>query len=536
MSIFSWLTRGATKTVEKPKAQKRGMYAAGLGTFGYMGPALEPSHKEIQRDLQALRVRSRDLAKNNAYGHRYLSMCSTHIVGPEGFALEMNLVGYKDKPRDAVNSAVEDAWAAWGLNPTVDGQMDWVGLQQIIAENVATDGEVLLHIVRGASNDQGLAIELIDADRLDHLYNRPVDANGIRVAMGVAMDNTTGQRVGYWIWNHHPLDFEAHPVRVFVPAAEIIHVYVPNRTNSVRGVPWMAPAMNQMQMLGRLWNAELMSAVNASLRMGLVTSTNDITDPTDEGYSVPVDDDAVQSDITAQDQPLDPAIVASQYLNNTAYSYSDEAHFYGVPLGMEIKEMPHPNPALNGFSIELLKGIASALNVSYHALTADVSQASYSSARVALLEERDNWVKMQRWYIAAVCRPIFKVWLENAIVRGIVKVPTTDWQKTFTPIFWGRTWSWIDPKNDTEASVLAIGANLSTLQAELGSLGMNWQKVLEQRAREAAFIKELEAKFHISMTASVPSAAKPQDAAKFDPQAKTEVETAPTTGAADAAE
>ena len=74
-------------------------------------------------------------------------------------------------------------------------------------------------------------------------------------------------------------------------------------------------------------------------------------------------------------------------------------------------------------------------------------------------------------------------------------------------------WQWVDPKNEIQAAVSSVDANLSTLAEEAATQGQDWEDNLEQRARELKKIKELEEKNGIKMTATPP----PFGKGNFDP-------------------
>ena len=44
-------------------------------------------NEELRTDLDKLRMRGRDLVKNNDYARKFVGMCQTNIVGPDGFKL-----------------------------------------------------------------------------------------------------------------------------------------------------------------------------------------------------------------------------------------------------------------------------------------------------------------------------------------------------------------------------------------------------------------------------------------------------------------
>jgi capsid protein len=54
-----------------------------------------------------------------------------------------------------------------------------------------------------------------------------------------------------------------------------------------------------------------------------------------------------------------------------------------------------------------------------------------------------------------------------------------------------RVKGWIDPVKETKASKIRLEIGLSTLEDECATQGLDWEEVLEQRAREQAKMREL---------------------------------------------
>ena len=449
------------------RARTLGYAAARINRYTNFMDSLEAAHKELQRDLVHLRAHSRDLAKNNAYMGRYLELVSTHIVGPDGITFESEILGNQNKPKEAWNDTIETAFAEWGRDCTVGETQTWVSFQQQVAEAVAQDGEVLIRRVKGFTNTSRYALEMIDADRLDWTYNVAGANTGNRVIMGVEV-NPFGKPLGYYIWSAHPYDHEAGPVRQRIPAEQIIHLYAPDRARATRGIPWATRVMPQLNMLGRLWTSELAAANAEADRLGIIKTAQ----------GVPLEEFGEGSS--------DPVTAANEL-------ESEHAQFLGLDPGLDIvfPNLQHPNSQLGEFSRHLLKGIAAGLGVAYHSLSGDVSDANYSSARVALLEERDQWKKRQTWLINALHDVIYRDWLEMALLSGAVAIPVLDFQKACKPVWWPRTWEWVDPQKDVDAALTAIRGGLSTFQQELGARGCDWRETFSQLADEQAYAKEL---------------------------------------------
>jgi lambda family phage portal protein len=427
---------------------------------------LEAAHHERMRDLAALRAHSRDLAKNNAYMKSFIELVSCQVIGPSGVLLENGIQGDDGGENEACNDAVEAAWNDWGQCVTADGRLSWPDFQHLAIESLAVDGEIFIHLMKGRGK-YGLELALIDPDRVDHSMNTALAA-GRRVIMGVEVDDCY-RPLAYHIKTSHPNDMQGRPQNLRVPADQILHVYLDERSQSVRGIPWATPCMVQLNMLSRLWTATLAAANAEADRLGIIKGASGL--------------------------PLDELNELSE--KSAATSVADEissemATFIGLPPGLDVDFPPlnHPSPILADFTKFLLKGVASGLQVSYHSLAGDVAEANYSSLRAALLLERDAWQKRQNSTIRKMHTPINRVWAEMAWLSG--KIPLRMAPEEFCrPIWWPRAWDWVDPKKDIEASAIAIEKNLSTYQEEIGFRGQDWRHVFRQKKLEQDFAAQI---------------------------------------------
>lgn len=464
--MFEWIRKSrqvsnlGLSTTRAPRA--RNYAAAQLSRLMNFRDSLEVAHKERLRDIAHLRSHSRDLNNNNVYAARYNELVSTNLVGPEGVNFESEILGKDSKPKEDWNNIIEESFLKWGKCCTADGRLAWVEAQQLAAISSSQDGEILIRKIFGYPNEWGFAIEMIDADRLDHTYNTPLPS-GSRIVGGVEMDQW-GRRLAYWIWSAHPTDYEMAPVRVRIPADQIIHLYREDRTQGVRGIPWITPCMVQINLVGRLWNAELLASNHEADRLGIIKSQSGLSDT-----------------------EIDDCRITAEEIS------SDHATFLGLDSGQDISfpTVQHPNSILPAFTSYLLKGIASGVGVAYHSLTGDLAESKFSSDRTALIQERDHWRKLQGWFIRSFNDPIYRAWLEMALLSGAVKLPASNFEMLCAPHWDARSWDWVDPVKDVEASRIAIRDRLSTHQRELSQQGLDWQDVFRQCAIEDAFALEL---------------------------------------------
>jgi capsid protein len=88
---------------------------------------------------------------------------------------------------------------------------------------------------------------------------------------------------------------------------------------------------------------------------------------------------------------------------------------------------------------------------------------------------------------------VYELWLEEAINKGLIEAPNFYENKAlWTRCKWiGPGRGWIDPVKEAKASQLRLETGLSTLEDECATQGLDWEEVLEQRAREQTKMREL---------------------------------------------
>lgn len=428
------------------------------------------ANSEIRADLEALRARSRDLANNNDYAKKFLQMLETNVVGPDGFIFR-SLAAKPDRSPDLADrntlEAAQQAWAEAGQCDTT-GLYSFADLQRVIIRAIGRDGEALVRRVRDRRYPFGYKQQLLDIDRLDTKYSDNL-ANGNLVIMGIEYDGV-GAPVAYHILTRHPGDNlrggSVANSRERVPAGDILHLFRPDRPEQGRGVPWMHTAMNRLHMLGAYEEAALVAARTGAAKMGFFTAP--------DGDGAPLADD--QND-------------QGEFLTD-----ADPGTFGILPKGYEFTPFnpDYPQANYDVFVKACLRGIASGLGVAYNTLANDLEGVNFSSIRSGTLEERDNWMVIQKWFIGAYLIPTFYDWLESALLAGAITMPNgtplpaAKLAKFKAHTWQGRRWSWVDPLKDIEASLTAIRNGLNSPQQVAAQMGLDLDDVMEALANANA--------------------------------------------------
>lgn len=421
---------------------------------------------ELRSDLDALRARARDLGKNNDYARKFLRMVSRNVVGPAGFTLQARVQDAPDKPDSMANAAIEGAFHRWAKRGVAEitGRMSFADACRAIARAVARDGEALVRIVRGAQarNPEGIALQLLDVARLDTNRNQAPRAGGNAIVMGVEIDEFH-RPIAYWLKDK--ADGSTASSRP-MPAADLLHVYVPEDAEQVRGIPWMHAAMLSMHDLGEFNRSALLAARKGADTLGFIVSPDGTAPPADE------DEDGIPLQISAP------------------------GTFDVLPEGYDMKafDSKYPNEVFDPFTKAILRRIASGLDVAYNGLANDLEGVNYSSIRAGVLEERDQWTTLQNWFIDAVLEPIYTEWFARAMTAGVITMPNGSplplaKAAKFAAHEWqGRRWSWVDPMKDIEAARLEIKTGIASPQMVAARNGVDVEDVIASIAAFEAMV------------------------------------------------
>ncbi len=421
--------------------------------------------QSINKDLQAggkvLRTRARDLSINNDYARKYLQMCVSNVVGAKGIILQVKSKTSRGKLDQKPNRIVEQAWATWskGKHCAWDGRLSFVEMQRLFIQSAARDGEVLVRMVHDDSKF-GFKLQFLDINRLDENLNKNLN-NGAVIRMGIEFD-TTGKPVAYHLLINLENEAAAGARYERIDADNIIHAFMGERPEQIRGATWMASAMSRLNMLGAYEEAELVAARIGASKMGFYTSEagdSFIGDEDDQGYLIDAAEPGVFSQLPA----------------GTGFTSFDPTH---------------PTSAFESFNKAILRGIASGLGVAYNSLASDLEGVSFSSIRSGTIEERDQWRVKQNWMTQHFMDRIYEQWLSMQLLNGSLGLNMVDFDK-LTEIRWQpKAWQWVDPLKDIKASTEAINAGIKTASEVVAEQGGDIEDIYDQLAYEQQLAKD----------------------------------------------
>jgi lambda family phage portal protein len=424
----------------------------------------------LNGNLPAIRNRTRALARDNDYVKGALRTISTNVIG-EGIGFQAQVKKQRATKKgsnldEATNTAIEAELAEWSKakHCHVAGKYSFEDMQAVIIRGVAKNGESLIRIHRGngfGTKNIPIGLELLSSDMLDDTYNVGRLAGGGSIKMGVELDRWK-RPVAYWFHSQHPNDFTALASystgqRVRVSAGDIIHLFVPEDEEQTRGVPWFASAILRLHNMQGYEEAEIIAARASACRMGFIKT------PEAE----------LQGDDVVDDQRV--------------VDYEAGATHRLGPGEEWIDAMPsRPGGQFDPFMKVMLRGVAAGIGQSYETLSKDYAGATYSSARQALLEDRDTYRVLQRWMIRNFHQRVLDenvgmLWLTETVSMPLFLTKP----ELYTGVKWmPRGWSWIDPAKEGEAYKNAVRSGFMTHAEVLAMNGGDFDEWAAQRKRE----------------------------------------------------
>jgi lambda family phage portal protein len=320
---------------------------------------------------------------------------------------------------------------------------------------VVESGECLIRMrPRYGAVAEGLAVnfqlQIMEPDYCYEFNDGPL-ANGNYIQRGIEYD-FLGRRVAYYLYKAHPGSlgqFYNHFNYGFsrVPAAEILHCYRTDRPGQERGVSWLAPVMIRLRELDIYEDAYLNRQKLANLFAGFIY-TDDPNEAAEEYSDV--------SELTPG------SLYVLKNGRTVNFSNPPKADDYGP------------------YTLANLKAIAAGLGITYEALTGDLSQVNFSSARMGW-QEFGRSIDAWRWnlIIPKLCTGVTR-WF--AAFAGLPDL-TTEWTPPARMM--------VDPIREIPAIKDAIRSGLMTQSEAIREQGYDPEQLLTEMAADNARLDEL---------------------------------------------
>lgn len=381
-----------------------------------------------------LRDAARDMVRNNAFASRAKATLAHNVVGA---GIVPRVTSKIDKRTVEVFELVKDHFENSEID--IERRQNLYGIQNLAMQCIVESGEVLIRKrPRRIQNrfDLPFQLQVLEPDFLDSFTDGELP-NGNLVVQGVEF-NRIGERVAYYLYDRHPGGWtgvgQMRGNRI--PASMVSHIYRVDRPGQVRGVSWFAPVMMRMRDFADYTDAQLMRQKIAACFAAFITTV--------EGFVPTAPDGLEKSPSGFPIEQFEPGMIER-------LREGESISFATPPLTSDF----------SGYSTVTLREIAAGLNITYEAMTGDLTNVNYSSGRMGWLEYQrsiDSW----RWnMLMPMMMDPLAVWTQEAIevMTGSTEPFRLDWTPPRREM--------IDPAVEIDAAGRSIRLGLSSRSEEI---------------------------------------------------------------------
>lgn len=475
-----------SKSSVKPKntGYSNGSASFTRQAFRLFNPIQSSPQADIDSNLNVIRNRSYDISINSPIGRGIIETQRSNVVGAglvPSPKIDCRILGLTPAEAKEWQRKTLAEFKLWADSVTCDlyRKNNFWDMQNIALVGELVNGDSFALPKYGkptASNPYALKIQLIESNRvcspgtysnigINNTYSLAVKnpLNGNDIINGVEIDKN-GAVIAYWIANRPPYDptnlgnaTKWERVVAFGPRTGlplILQVSHEDRPEQYRGVPQLAPVIEEILQISRYTRAELTAAIVRSF----------FTLFFKEGSSGSDIDDVLQSTYEEKYK-----------LNPNDYKLG-AATMNTLPPGWEIETIDSKSSisTYEPFVNTLITMVGAGLNIPAEVIMGKFN-SSYSAARGALNQAYAIFKQRRVWFARDFCQPIYEMWLAEAIATGRVKAPgygtdpliTKAWNKAD---WFGPVNGLLDPVKEVQAAQMKISMGVSTHEREAAEL------------------------------------------------------------------
>lgn len=444
--------------------------------------------------LKASKDEALKLSTENSVGSGLVNCVVDGTVG-SGLSLESvvssNILTTSKKKIAKNSQLIEEYWNLWAKSPEacdVLGENTFGAMTRVAAFNAYATGDVLQFI--GIHKWHGIYVPYVRYYDGRSVMNKDGSANTEKRVSGVEL-NGKGIPTGYTIKSETaPYQYKYENVKRFAeyPGSRDIQRLQYNliltgkvQPNQRRGRPLVLPAMNDIIMMSKFSEAELVKAVIHSYITAFVERDKELleTHPnpssSDDAFLGTLDRDKQTGETGAKENPI---TMGPGYIQTLAPGEK-----------ITLPESKSPVADFWKFMEGQLKMISMAVGIPYE-VALQVFNSNYSASQAAIQAAARKWDIERRSFAMQAMQPVYElmVWLLN--MQGLVNCPGY-MSDPFVRAAWNNA-NWhgpvvlnIDPVKNAAAATLRLNNMTSTYEDECRLLGKDFDKVLERRMQEA---------------------------------------------------
>ncbi len=420
------------------------------------------SAEQTDRDYRdTVRARSRDLERNSDLMNAQIHPWIRNVVG-KGFELEA-MSGNPD-----FDNRIEKLWRKWCKKDNCDitGTQSFWEMARMAVRRKRVDGGILFIKCYTESGVVPFKLQAAEVDELDTTRLVPNYA-GNKVVGGIEY-NSYNFAVGYWIREYDIQGYLRADSR-FIERKNIIFYFSKNRPSQIREMPEMAATVGRIKEVNGYIEAATVKERMAACLSLIIKNTlpapqigRTVTGGKPKDYN---------------QLKLSPGMVTQ--LNQ----------------GDDVAVVNPGTSATNGndFIKTMSRIISAGQGVSYEATSRDLTQANYSSARQATIEDEETFIPEQQKLKDEFLDEAYETFVISAVLSGAVECPDF-WENKdeYLTHEWNRKpKKWIDPIKEANANRIAVATGQKTIADIWREDGRDMSEVLDEMKRIQDYAEEI---------------------------------------------
>lgn len=444
-------------------------------------PRLRSADADVRAAEKLTSARCRDQYQNNPLIAGAIERICTNVVR-DGIMPRFLFRARDGRLDSTANRAWSQLFARWSLYCDSTGHDSYGELQTLALRHQWFDGRCL---VRRLYDDSlpgivPLRLEMIEAQQLDSRVDGQL-ANGNFARRGCEMDRH-GRPVRYHIFDGHPGDTSAATLKtITVPASDIIDVWDREMISQHGGIAWLHAVVMEGY---RMDEFRHLTQDNARAQAIYAFFLKNNVPGFQLGGGIPA------GGMSAPYAGASTTDASALTLNSTTIQ--------PLPNGMEVQTVAPSHPGNNyaDFVRDSQRMQSVGAGISFEAYANNYTDASYASARSGSLEERLSYQGQQQFLEMKLNRRLIGWFIEAAWLAGLAPVTLPGYARDpllFQEMACGRLpgWTWVDPRNDADASKTLISEVLDTRTNQSAGRGLVWEDIVEMQIDEERKLQEL---------------------------------------------
>ena len=403
-------------------------------------------------DRSQVMARARDLERNSDIMNSIIGAYKRNIIGG-GFHIQAK-TGDQE-----INKQLEDYWKEWTKkrNCDVTATQSLNQILRMAVERKKVDGGILFIKCYTPHGIVPFKLQMIEVDELDGDVMTPME-HGNKVVGGIEY-NQYNRAVGYWV-RRYDIDGYTQLQPVYIKAENVIFYFTKRRPSQLREMSDMAPSIPRIRDIN-----EFMLAVAVKQRIEACLSI--FIKKTIPTQGLGRGNGGTPEKVSYDGKLISPGMIKE------------------MNVGDEIQVVNPTGQAADASSFAKLQQrlIGAGQGLSYEAMSRDMSEATYSSARQGMIEDDQTYLE-EKEQIQEVLDEIYETFVISAVQCGLVDIKDF-WEHKRQ--YLAHTWTkeprpWIDPQKEANANKIALVTGQKTYKQIAAEGGRDWRDQVDDIA------------------------------------------------------